>query len=104
MSRDLPVGQHLLRSADASGQSGLVMDARNAAAFAFVHASVTNGSALLAVQAAPDATAWNTALQVTAIAAGVTAQVSAFYPFVRAHVVQRWGNATAHLHYTPGVT
>ncbi len=102
MARTTPIGDFLLSGANASAQSGAVMDCRNAANYAYVRTHVGANSALVCLQVAPDATAWMTALQFTATTVGVTAQISAFYPYVRAFVVTKWGDATAHLHYTPG--
>lgn len=102
MARDTPIGQYILRSAAVSAVSGTVMDCRNATNYGYVHTHVGADSALVALQASPDMTAWMTAAQYTATVVGVTAQIAAFYPFVRAYVVTKWGNASAHLHYTPG--
>lgn len=103
MSRNAPIGGYLLTSATASGQVGEAADNRNAANYAFMWSVTDAGSALVVLQASPDATAWFNALIVTAVAGSVTSQISAFYPFVRAACSTRWGNATATVHFTPGI-
>ena len=106
MSRNLPAGAYLLNSAGSAG-SGAAFDMRNGANYAMLSHQVPAASAIVQVQASHDGTAWGNVLTVTAVAGYGMAQISAYYPFVRAvaSAVYSGGGNTgfARVFFSPGL-
>ena len=90
----------------ASAMTGSAFDVRPAAPYAIVEARVPAASALVQLQASLDLVNWYNVALFTAVAAGVTAQLSAYYPYVRGrvNVTYSGGGNTGYatLNYRPG--
>lgn len=83
------------------GYSG--KDMRNAANYAYLEYATLSPSAILGLDASKDNTGWMRVMTVTGTTTTGTAQLSAFYPFVRGVYVTGWStSASAYMHYTPG--
>lgn len=83
--------------------AGSSIDTRRCANYAYVTYASPAASARLELQASYDRTAWMIAAVYTATTTTGTAQIAAYYPYVRATVTDRWGASTAYLHYAPGL-
>lgn len=83
---------------------GAAMDARGATNFAYLEYASYSPSAVLILQASKDGSGWMNVLTVTATPTTGTAQISAFYPYVRGAYSTGWSvSASANLHYSPGL-
>lgn len=102
----LPGAVYLLDNAASAG-SGAAADMRAGANYAFLAYRVPAASAIVQIQAGHDSTAWGNVLTVTATNTYGTAQISAFYPYVRAvaSAVYSGGGNTGFptVHWTPGL-
>lgn len=83
---------YLFTAQSANNNSGSALDMRGAWPAAFFQFGSISASAVLTIQASHDLTAWNNVLTVTAttgaggLATTGTAQISAYYPFVRGQI------------------
>lgn len=83
---------------------GTPQDFRATRNFGYLEYNCGSPSAILHLQASKDSTGWMTIMTVTAVPATATAQISAFYPYMRALAATAWSTtATAWMHYTPGL-
>lgn len=99
-----PAG-YVLSGAVASGAAASsALDCRHCANYAYFYTNTTVASALVALQVSHDGVTWLTHSLYTAVAAGVTAQIAAHLPYVRAVVNARYGASTANAYYAPGLT
>lgn len=98
-------GRYLLQNVGTGvGLTGTGVDYRAAKNYAFVVYQSYAPSAILALDASHDNTGWLTVMTVTATPSSGTAQISAFYPYVRARVVTGYSTTgSANLFYQPGV-
>lgn len=92
---------YLLSGATVSG-AGDSMDCRYTLNYAYLFLAAGN-SAVLKLEASHDATGWLPVATFTAVAASGSAQISAFYPYVRGVFVTGWANSTGFMHYAPGL-
>lgn len=86
----------------ASG-AGRALDTRHCRNYGYLWYVTQGDSARLAVQISHDGTAWLDHSIYTATTTSGTAQLAAFFPYIRATVTNRYGNATAYAHYSPGL-
>lgn len=95
----------ILNYTTASGAvSANPLDCRVAANYAYLEVGSFSPSAVVALQASRDSTAWITVLTITALPASAQVQISAFYPFVRGVVNASYASTgSAYMHYTPGI-
>ncbi len=98
-------GRYLLQNQGTGvGLTGSGVDYRAAKNYAFVMYQAFSPSAILALDASHDSTGWLNVMIVTALPASGTAQISAYYPYVRARVVTGYSTTgSANLFYQPGV-
>lgn len=83
---------------------GATLDTRYTRNFAYLEYVTYSPSAVLILQASKDSTAWFPVLTVTATPTTATAQISAFYPYVRGAYSTGWSvSASANLYYAPGL-
>lgn len=83
---------------------GTAQDLRSTRNWGYLEYASYSPSAVLILQASHDSTGWMNAVTVTATPTTGTAQISAFYPFVRGAYSTGWSTtASAVMHYTPGV-
>lgn len=93
----------LLSGTTASG-GGAARDCRNAANYGLLEYVTYSPSAVLGFEISKDSTGWLRHLTVTGTTTTATAQLSAFFPFVRGVYVTGWStSASAVMHYTPGL-
>ncbi len=97
----IPAYGYLLSGTTVSGASD-AMDCRYAFNYAYVHYAAAV-SAVIRIDASFDATAWQPVLTVTATNTTGTAQVSAYYPYVRGVCTTAFSNGTGYLFYAPGL-
>jgi hypothetical protein len=97
----------LLSGISAEG-TGSALDTRNAANYAYMVYMASGHSGIFNLEVSHDKTGWMIASTHTATATQTgTAQIAAFYPYVRANVVELYsaagGTGILYAHYTPGV-
>lgn len=86
------------------GVTGTGRDVHNAANFAYLEYASWSPSAILVLQASHDNTGWLPVMTVTATPTSGTAQISAFYPYVRAIYSTGYStSASAVMYYSPGI-
>lgn len=98
-------GAYLL-SGQGTGVSafGAPQDLRTTRNFGYLEYASYSPSAVLILQASHDATGWMPALTVTATPTTGSAQISAFYPYVRGAYSTGWSvTASANMFYAPGL-
>ena len=101
-------GGFLLTGSATSGTIPNVFDNRGQASYGFLYFSGIGASAIVDVLASYNGTAWMKVMTVTAVAGtvGISALVSAFYPYLGARVTNLYsgaaGTAAPVLHWTPG--
>lgn len=87
--------------------TSLVMDARKAANYGYLVYQSTSPSAVIGLDASHDGTAFSRVLTVTAIPTIGTAQISAYYPYLRGVVASAMGGGgntgSASLFYGAGL-
>ena len=86
--------------------AGSAMDCRAFLNYAFLTYYSNSPSAVIKLEASHDTTGWLPVLTVTAVPGSGSAQISAFYPYVRGVVESAFGGAgstgSAFMHYSPG--
>lgn len=92
-----------------SGSAAWVADLRHAENYAWLEVRTPAASAIVSLQAASSPSGqWYEVARYTAVAAGITAQISAFYPFVRAipHAIYSGGGNTGYpmVYYNGGLS
>lgn len=93
---------YLINFTTASGAQNII-DNRNGANFAFLAYGCFSPSAILKLEASHDKTGWFPVLTVTAAPASGTAQISAYYPFVRGVVNASYAaTGSAWMYFVPG--
>lgn len=100
------IGPHgfLLSGQLTSGAGADVMDARATRNFGYLEYASYAPSAIISLQTSHDGTGWMHAITVTATTTTGTAQVSAYYPWIRGVYVTGWSTtASANMFYAPGV-
>lgn len=100
-------GAYLLSgSANGSASAGAVIDARYARNFGYMQYVTPTQSAVFTLQAAVDSTGWMAIGTYSASNTTASAQMTGFYPYVRAQVnaIYSGGGNTGFpvVHYTPG--
>lgn len=103
-----PIGpQDYLLSGQTTSGVGAVMDCRAALNYGFLAYWSNGPSAVIKFDASHDGTGWLPVLTVTASPTTASAQVSAFYPYVRGVVNSAFGGGgstgSAFMHYSPGI-
>lgn len=100
---------YLLSGTTASGAGGGTtfgsagMDTRNAANFAYLEYASWSPSAILKLEASHDRTGWLPVMTVTATPSSGTAQISAYFPYVRGVFVTGYSTTgSAVMYYSPG--
>lgn len=92
---------YLLSGQTTSGV-GNIMDCRLTTNAGYFSTWTPANSALVVFQASPDGvTGWSTIALVTATTTIITAQYSAFFPYVRGVVNVIYGAASGYMHYAP---
>lgn len=93
----------LLSGVSASG-GGRAMDCRNTMNFGYLEYVTYAPSAVLKLQVSHDSTGWMDALTVTGTPTTGTAQISAYYPYVRGVFSTGYSTtASAVMYYQPGL-
>lgn len=93
----------LLSGTTTSG-GGTPIDARAARNYAYLEYVTYSPSAILKLQVSHDSTGWMDALTVTGTPTTGTAQISAYYPYVRGVYSTGWSTtASAVMYYQPGL-
>lgn len=83
---------------------GAAQDLRAAKNYGYLEHASYSPSAILILQASKDGVNWLPVLTVTATPTTATAQISAFYPYVRGVYSTGWSvSASANLYYAPGI-
>jgi len=86
---------------------GVVMDCRACANYAYMVYHTPAASAQFQLQASPDGVGWSTVATYTATSTSGTAQIAAYYPYVRVNVNELYsgGGATGavSVYYAPGL-
>lgn len=85
------IGGYLISTGTASAQVGSA-DMRRGAGM-LVWSQVTAASALVTIQASPDGVNWGNLAIMTAVAAGVSANFSGVFPYVRAQINAIWSGS-----------
>ena len=99
-----PGGYLLLNAGTGVAVTGTGVDMRACKNYAYLFYASYSPSAILRMDASHDNTGWLTVMTVTATPSSGTAQISAFYPYVRASVVTGYSTTgSANLFYQPGV-
>lgn len=94
---------YLLSGTTASG-GGDVMDCRYTQNFGYLTYMTYSPSAILKLQASHDSTGWLDVLTVTGTPTTGTAQVSAFFPYLRGVFSTGYSTTgSAIMHYSPGL-
>lgn len=97
----------LLSGVTASAYTGEVMDARATRNYGFLTHISPAASSLFTLQASHDMTAWMTVAQYTALTTRGSAQMSGYFPYVRAQINAVWsggGNTgQPQVFYAPGL-
>lgn len=93
---------------NASGAGSTALDLRASQPWGILETKCTGNSAILDFQYSPNNVDWATALSITATNGGTAfAQISAFYPYVRAQARLVYsaagGSAVAHAYYRAGI-
>lgn len=92
-------------SVEATG--GAVMDCRACANYAYLVYHTPAASAQFQLQASHDSTGWSTVATYTATSTSGTAQIAAYYPYVRVNINELYsgGGATGSVsvYYAPGL-
>lgn len=98
-------GSYLLLNAGTGvAVTGTGVDMRATRNFAYMMYASYSPSAILRLDASHDNTGWLTVMTVTATPTSGTAQISAYYPYVRASVVTGYSTTgSANLYYQPGL-
>lgn len=97
-----PRDGYLITGTTASGAAS-ILDCRDCLNFALLTYASWANSAILKLQASHDSTGWLDVLTVTAGVGSGTAQISAFYPFVRGVVNASFASTgSAWMYYSPG--
>lgn len=97
-----PAG-NLIESAVAAA-TGNSINARHAANYAYLHMATLAASSIITLQVSHDDETWMIHSVYTAEAAGTTAQINGYMPYVRAILTTRYVGATATVAYAPGLT
>lgn len=94
---------YLLNSTTASG-GGTPMDNRAGMNFGYLVYATYSPSAILAFEASHDSTGWLRVMTVTGTPSSGTAQISAYYPYVRGVFVTGYSTTgSANMYYQPGL-
>ena len=95
---------YLLTGTTVSGAGADVMDCRYTNNFGYLTYVTYSPSAILAFEASHDSTGWLRVLTVTGTPSSGTAQISAFYPYLRGVFVTGYSTTgSAIMHYAPGL-
>lgn len=93
----------LLSGQTASGYASPAIDTRAAYPATYIMYVAGGSSAVMTIQASHDATGWMPALTVSATTTTATAQISSYYPYVRAQINACYsaagGTGSAYLYY-----
>lgn len=93
---------YLVNFTTASGASQII-DNRNGANFAFLAYGCFSPSAILKLEASYNGSGWLPVLTVTALPASGSAQISAYYPYVRGVVNASYASTgSAWMYFVPG--
>lgn len=96
-------GGVLLSGTTASG-AGAALDLRSTRNYGYLFFATYSPSAILKLEASHDRTGWLPVLTVTGTPTSGTAQISAFYPYVRGVFVTGYSTTgSANMFYQPGI-
>jgi len=96
-------GGVLLSGTTASGAGG-ALDLRASRNYGYLFYATYSPSAILKLEASHDSTGWLPVLTVTGTPTSGTAQISAFYPYVRGVFVTGYSTTgSANMFYQPGL-
>jgi len=94
----------LLSGTTASG-AGVVMDTRKTTNYGYLEYATYSPSAILKLEASHDGTGWLPVITVTGTPTSGTAQISAYYPYVRGVFVTGYSTTgSAVMYYQPGLS
>jgi hypothetical protein len=92
----------LLSGDNASGAGSVILDNRRSLNYGLLLYATYSPSAVLSLQASHDGTGWLNVLTVTGTPTSGTAQVSAYYPYLRGVKVTGWSTTASAIMFWAG--